>query len=119
MLLTHEQALCLSSRSQHPTPPPPNPRVPPAEEIKECNMYKLGFCIYGPTCRYKHKPMPGEVMQVVLCRCSRPYACGSLCCLIKTMRPCVPSPALAARLLLVSLWSKQTTWAQGNPLLRM
>lgn len=29
------------------------------EEIKECNMYKLGFCIYGPSCRYKHKPMPG------------------------------------------------------------
>ena len=30
------------------------------EEIKECNMYKLGFCIYGPQCRYKHKKMPGE-----------------------------------------------------------
>ena len=29
------------------------------EEIKECNMYKLGFCIYGPTCRYKHTRMPG------------------------------------------------------------
>ena len=24
------------------------------EEIKECNMYKLGFCIYGPACRFKH-----------------------------------------------------------------
>ncbi len=24
------------------------------DEVKECNMYKLGFCIYGPTCRYKH-----------------------------------------------------------------
>ncbi len=22
-------------------------------------MYKLGFCIYGPQCRYKHKPAPG------------------------------------------------------------
>ncbi len=21
------------------------------EEIKECNMYKLGFCVYGPQCR--------------------------------------------------------------------
>eukprot|EP00803_Ostreobium_quekettii_P002826 evm.model.scf_3485.1 EVM.evm.TU.scf_3485.1 scf_3485:9772-12347(+) len=24
------------------------------DDIKECNMYKLGFCIYGPQCRYKH-----------------------------------------------------------------
>jgi hypothetical protein len=31
-----------------------------SDEIKECNMYKLGFCIYGPQCRYKHKPAPGE-----------------------------------------------------------
>jgi len=29
------------------------------DEIRECNMYKLGFCIYGPTCRYKHKKVPG------------------------------------------------------------
>ena len=30
------------------------------EEIRECNMYKLGFCIYGPQCRYKHKKVTGE-----------------------------------------------------------
>ncbi len=30
------------------------------DEIKECNMYKLGFCIFGPQCRYKHKKAPGE-----------------------------------------------------------
>jgi hypothetical protein len=30
------------------------------EEIKECNMYRLGFCIYGPQCRFKHRPLPGE-----------------------------------------------------------
>ena len=24
------------------------------EEVKECNMYNLGFCIHGPLCRYKH-----------------------------------------------------------------
>lgn len=29
------------------------------DEIKECNMYKLGFCIYGPMCRYKHKKAAG------------------------------------------------------------
>jgi cleavage and polyadenylation specificity factor subunit 4 len=29
------------------------------EEIKECNMYKLGFCIYGPACRFKHTRQDG------------------------------------------------------------
>ena len=29
------------------------------ESIKECNMYKLGFCIYGPACRFKHTRQVG------------------------------------------------------------
>lgn len=29
------------------------------EEVKECNMYKLGFCPNGPDCRYRHQKMPG------------------------------------------------------------
>ncbi|GAB4815318.1 hypothetical protein N2152v2_002364 [Parachlorella kessleri] len=29
------------------------------DEIKECNMYKLGFCIYGPACRFKHTRLQG------------------------------------------------------------
>ena len=29
------------------------------EDVKECNMYKLGFCIYGNHCRYKHTKCPG------------------------------------------------------------
>lgn len=29
------------------------------DDIKECNMYKLGFCIYGPQCRYKHTRTSG------------------------------------------------------------
>lgn len=29
------------------------------DEIKECNMYKLGFCIYGPACRFKHTRQTG------------------------------------------------------------
>ena len=24
------------------------------EDVKDCNMYKLGFCIHGPNCRYRH-----------------------------------------------------------------
>jgi len=30
-----------------------------SEEVKECNMYNLGFCIHGPLCRYKHIQRPG------------------------------------------------------------
>ena len=29
------------------------------DDVKECNMYKLGFCIHGPNCRYKHIRLPG------------------------------------------------------------
>ena len=29
------------------------------DDVKECNMFKLGFCIHGPNCRYKHVRQPG------------------------------------------------------------
>ena len=29
------------------------------EAIKVCNMYRLGFCIHGPNCRYRHDTMKG------------------------------------------------------------
>ena len=29
------------------------------DDVKECNMFKLGFCIYGNNCRYKHTKLPG------------------------------------------------------------
>ncbi|GAB2214037.1 hypothetical protein Droror1_Dr00018369 [Drosera rotundifolia] len=41
------------------------------EGIKECNMYKLGFCPNGPDCRYRHAKLPGppppveEVLQKI------------------------------------------------------
>lgn len=41
------------------------------EDIKECNMYKLGFCPNGPDCRYRHIKLPGppppveEVLQKI------------------------------------------------------
>lgn len=28
-------------------------------DIKECNMFKLGFCVYGPQCRYRHTRSSG------------------------------------------------------------
>lgn len=31
------------------------------DDVKECNMFKLGFCIYGNNCRYKHTKLPGRV----------------------------------------------------------
>ncbi|KAK6932085.1 YTH domain [Dillenia turbinata] len=41
------------------------------EDIKECNMYKMGFCPNGPDCRYRHAKLPGpppsveEVLQKI------------------------------------------------------
>ncbi|CAL5184119.1 unnamed protein product [Lathyrus oleraceus] len=41
------------------------------EDIKECNMYKLGFCPNGPDCRYRHAKSTGppppieEVLQKI------------------------------------------------------
>ena len=29
------------------------------EDIKDCNMFKLGFCIHGPNCRYRHSVSEG------------------------------------------------------------
>lgn len=56
-----------------PSPPPPLfPPLHPPEEIKECNMYKLGFCIYGPACRYKHRPSPGPPPAVESIEAAKP-----------------------------------------------
>ncbi|KAK3261296.1 hypothetical protein CYMTET_29792, partial [Cymbomonas tetramitiformis] len=30
-----------------------------SDDIKDCNMYKLGFCIHGSLCRYRHTPLEG------------------------------------------------------------
>ena len=41
------------------------------EDMKECNMFKLGLCIHGPLCRYKHTRRPGpppEPHTVEACR---------------------------------------------------
>lgn len=36
------------------------------DDVKECNMYKLGLCIYGPTCRYKHTKQPGALVWLLV-----------------------------------------------------
>lgn len=40
-------------------PEPDCPFKHTRENIKECNMYALGFCIFGPDCRYNHTRKPG------------------------------------------------------------
>ena len=34
------------------------------EDVKDCNMFKLGFCIHGPNCRYRHARSDGEPPEV-------------------------------------------------------
>ena len=34
------------------------------EDVKDCNMYKLGFCIHGPNCRYRHAPTTAPPMSI-------------------------------------------------------
>ncbi|CEF97846.1 Zinc finger, CCCH-type [Ostreococcus tauri] len=29
------------------------------EDVKDCNMFKLGFCIHGNLCRFRHVKLPG------------------------------------------------------------
>jgi len=39
------------------------------EDVKDCNMFKLGFCIHGPNCRYRHAPTsqpPATVAEAAL-----------------------------------------------------
>jgi cleavage and polyadenylation specificity factor subunit 4 len=42
------------------------------EDIKECNMYRLGFCVYGPTCRYKHTRLPGPPPDPTVVEAAKP-----------------------------------------------
>ncbi|XP_047340383.1 30-kDa cleavage and polyadenylation specificity factor 30 [Impatiens glandulifera] len=53
------------------------------EDIKECNMYKLGFCPNGLDCRYRHAKLPGppppveEVLQKIQQLASNNYGGSS------------------------------------------
>nr|XP_043626551.1 30-kDa cleavage and polyadenylation specificity factor 30-like [Erigeron canadensis] len=53
------------------------------EDIKECHMYKLGFCPNGPDCRYRHAKLPGppppvqEVLQKIQKLTSHSYGNSS------------------------------------------
>ncbi len=39
---------------------------------QECNMYRLGFCVYGPQCRYKHTRLPGPVPEPETVEAAKP-----------------------------------------------
>lgn len=62
------------------------------DDVKECNMYKLGFCIYGNHCRYKHtkaqgKAGVGEAKHRALIDTSGALAGGSVCVCVLCVRP--------------------------------
>lgn len=35
------------------------------EDVKDCNMFKLGFCIHGKLCRYRHASVKSPPMPTV------------------------------------------------------
>ena len=56
------------------------------EDVKDCNMYKLGFCIHGPNCRYRHARSDGDPPDIAerrssagpdICTAPHPGTCGS------------------------------------------
>lgn len=48
------------------------------EDIKDCNMYILGFCIHGPLCRYRHLQKPGPPPTPEQAARSKPGALGGV-----------------------------------------
>eukprot|EP00195_Chlamydomonas_chlamydogama_P012804 CAMPEP_0202894432 /NCGR_PEP_ID=MMETSP1392-20130828/3849_1 /ASSEMBLY_ACC=CAM_ASM_000868 /TAXON_ID=225041 /ORGANISM="Chlamydomonas chlamydogama, Strain SAG 11-48b" /LENGTH=306 /DNA_ID=CAMNT_0049579137 /DNA_START=174 /DNA_END=1094 /DNA_ORIENTATION=- len=57
------------------------------DEIKECNMYKLGFCIYGPQCRYKHKKNPGPPPEPELVEAAKPRDARDINRVVNSVNP--------------------------------
>ena len=51
------------------------------QDIKDCNMYKLGFCIHGSQCRFRHQKQPApppsaEQAHLTVTRCAIPGDCA-------------------------------------------
>ncbi|KAH8958061.1 hypothetical protein BDL97_06G001900 [Sphagnum fallax] len=70
------------------------------EDIKECNMYKLGFCPNGPDCHYRHQKLPGPpplVEQNLQKLRHRIYAVNNNAHNGKFQSPCSQDGPLAAR----------------------
>lgn len=44
------------------------------DDVKECNAYRLGLCVYGPTCRYRHTRLPGPPPEPMTMEAARPRA---------------------------------------------
>ena len=44
------------------------------DDVKECNAYRLGLCVYGPTCRYRHTRLPGPPPDPMSMEAARPRA---------------------------------------------
>ena len=45
-----------------------------AETVSECNMFNLGFCVYGPTCRFRHVKKEGPPTDPSTLEAAKPKA---------------------------------------------
>jgi cleavage and polyadenylation specificity factor subunit 4 len=75
------------------------------EQIKECNMFKLGFCVYGPQCRYRHTRLPGPPPAVETIEGAKPKEFRDLNAVMNEANPgVVPAinPALAKRRMMLT-----------------
>ncbi|GMH38783.1 hypothetical protein BSKO_06667 [Bryopsis sp. KO-2023] len=57
------------------------------DDIKECNMYKLGFCIYGPQCRYKHTRVSGPPPDPELIEAAKPREYRNINIVVNEVNP--------------------------------
>ena len=64
------------------------------EDIKECNMYRLGFCVYGPTCRYKHTRLPGPPPDPSTLEAARPRAVRNVNAVVNSVNIGITAPRM-------------------------
>ena len=64
------------------------------EDIKECNMYRLGFCVYGPTCRYKHTRLPGPPPDPSTLEAARPKTVRNVNAVVNSVNIGITAPRM-------------------------
>jgi hypothetical protein len=57
------------------------------DSIKECNMYQLGFCIYGPQCRYRHTRLDGPIPEPSTVEAAKPREARNINFLVNQVQP--------------------------------
>ena len=64
------------------------------EDIKECNMYRLGFCVYGPTCRYKHTRLEGPPPDPSTLEAARPKTVRNVNAVVNSVNIGITAPRM-------------------------